>query len=232
MIEQYIFESPQTAAEACGEHLLMILDAAVHRGGTANLAISGGSSPKPMFGLWARSHFDWSRVHIYWVDERCVPPDHEQSNYRMARQHFLELAGVPESNIHRIQAELPPQEAAQRYLAGLPEAFDVIHLGAGPDAHTASLFPGAPEVLDREQQVAAVYAEKFSQWRITLMPRVLLACPEIAVLASGADKAEAVSRILGEQPVDVLQYPAAILRDAPGRVAWFLDHAASARLKS
>lgn len=232
MTEQYIFESPHTAAEACGEHLLMILDAAVHRGGTAHLAISGGSSPQPMFALWAQSHFDWSRVHIYWVDERCVPPDHEQSNYGTARRHFLDPAGVPESNIHRIVAELPPQDAAERYLAELPEAFDAIHLGVGPDAHTASLFPGAPEILDVEQRAAAVYVEKFSQWRITLLPRMLRACPEIAVLASGADKAEAISRILGEQPADVLQYPAAILRDIPGRVAWFLDHAASARLRS
>ncbi|MBX9602086.1 MAG: 6-phosphogluconolactonase [Bryobacteraceae bacterium] len=231
MTEQYIFESPQTAAEACGEHLLAILEAAVHRGGAAHLAISGGSSPKPMFELLARSGFDWSRVRIYWVDERCVPPDHEQSNYRMARQHFLEPAGVPTSNVHRIQAELPPRDAAARYLRDLPAAFDAIHLGAGPDAHTASLFPGAPEILDREQKVAAVYVEKFSQWRITLMPRVLLACPEIAVLASGADKAEAIGRILGQPPADPLQYPARILRATPGRVAWFLDHAASSKLR-
>jgi 6-phosphogluconolactonase len=233
MSERYVLESPAAAAAACGGYVLERLAHAVAARGRAALAISGGSSPRPMFEGWARSGFDWSRVDIFWVDERGVPPDDPQSNYRFARETFLDPAGVPASSIHRIEAELDPQEAAQRYREAVTKVdrFDVIHLGVGPDAHTASLFPGEPLIADRAGDVAAVYVPKFSQWRITLLPARILAARYIVVLAAGADKAGALHQVL-EGPEDPLTFPAQILRHAEGEVAWFLDSAAAGQLSS
>lgn len=233
MSERYVFESPAAAARACGGYVLERLAHAVAARGRAALAISGGSSPRPMFEAWAKSGFDWSRVDIYWVDERGVPPEDPQSNYRFARETFLGPAGVPEECIHRIEAELPPEEAARRYRDAVArvERFDVIHLGMGPDAHTASLFPGEPLIRDRADSVAAVYVEKFSQWRITLLPAKILAAGTLVVLAAGADKTGALHQVL-EGAEDPVAFPAQILRHAAGEVAWFLDAAAAAQISS
>lgn len=233
MSERYVLESPAAAATACGGYVLERLAHAVAARGRATLAISGGSSPRPMFEAWAKSGFDWSRVDIYWVDERGVPPDDAQSNYRFARETFLDPAGVPASSIHRIEAELDPQEAARRYreVVSALDRFDVIHLGVGPDAHTASLFPGEPLIEDRSGDVAAVYVPKFSQWRITLLPAKILAAGTLVVLAAGADKADTLRQVL-KGAEDPMALPAQILRHAAGKVAWFLDSAAAAQISS
>lgn len=229
MTERFVLESPAAAAAACGGYILSRLDAALAARGQAALAISGGSSPRPMFEGWTKSGFDWGRVAIYWVDERGVPPDDPQSNYRFAREAFLDPAGVPGASIHRIEGELAPQEAARRYREVLAavDRFDVIHLGMGQDAHTASLFPGEPLLADRSGDVAAVFVPKFGQWRITLLPARILAARSIAVLATGADKATAL-RAVWEGDPDTARYPAQILRQAAGDVAWFVDAAAAA----
>ena len=233
MTERYVLESAAAAAAACGGYVLERLEAAVAARGRAALAISGGSSPRPMFEAWAKSGFEWGRVGIYWVDERGVPPGDAQSNYRFARETFLDPAGVPENCVHRIEAELDPQEAARRYREAMArvDRFDVIHLGMGPDAHTASLFPGERLIEDRTGEVATVYVEKFSQWRITLLPAKILAARTLVVLAAGADKAGALHEVL-EGTEDVQRFPAQILRGATGEVAWFLDQAAAAQLGS
>jgi 6-phosphogluconolactonase len=184
-----------------------------------SFAISGGSSPKPLFARLAQAPIDWSRVDLYWVDERCVPPTDEQSNYRMAREHLIVPAGIPEENVHRIATELPPGEAAADYLGQLPDVFDVIHLGLGPDTHTASLFPGDPLIEDRRQRVAATYVHKFEQWRVTLCPRVLLEARHVVVFAPGSDKAGAV-RLVREGELMPLRYPAQLLRFRE-HVDWF-----------
>ena len=173
-----------------------------------------------MFEWMAAANFDWSRVGLYWVDERCVPPDHADSNYRMTREALLDH--VSPASVHRIETEFPPEEAARRYAAELPEAFDVIHLGMGADAHTASLFPGLVEVHDREKTVAAVYVPKLKAHRVTLMPRVLLAARELVILVTGADKAETLRDVLTE-PEDFDRRPAQLV----ARRAWFADPAAA-----
>src|SRR5215813_1766260 len=124
--------------------------------GRASLAISGGSSPKPMYEYFARTRFDWDRVHLFWVDERGVPPTDKQSNFRFANETWLAAAKYPESNIHRVKAELDAKVAAELYAEDLAvffgpamPQFDVMHLGMGPDAHTASLFPGEPMIQNR-----------------------------------------------------------------------------------
>ncbi len=140
------FPDPKTAAEACGAEALKLLKAAIAQRGRATLAISGGTSPKIMFEFFARTEFDWSKVHIFWVDERCVPKDSPDSNYKLAYDAWLK--DLPGTNVHRVRTELPPEQAAQRYSEEIAPflPLDVIHRGMGADAHTASLFPGDPLV--------------------------------------------------------------------------------------
>jgi 6-phosphogluconolactonase len=220
-----IHRSPD-AAHDCGRYILSLLDRKPH----STFAISGGSSPKPMFEMFAKSGFDWSRVALFWVDERGVPPDDPQSNFKLANDLWLKPAAFPEANIHRIQAELDPQTAARRYTdeirqvfhlvpGDMPE-FDVIHQGMGPDGHTASLFPGEPLIDDRRGIAAAVWVEKMKQWRITLLPAVLLAARHTVMLEAGADKADALKAVL-EGAYEPKTYPAQLVRSARD-VEWFI----------
>ncbi len=219
------------AAEACGAHILSLL---AER--DATLALSGGATPKLMFEYMARAGFDWSRVHIFWVDERVVPPDHQQSNYRLIEESLIKPGRIPSRNVHRVYGELAPALAAERYQAdlidhfqlsggGLPQ-FDVIHLGMGADGHTASLFPGEPLVDDREGLVAAVYVQKIPQWRITLLPGVLLAAHHVAVLVAGEDKAQALQHVF-QGSYAPREYPAQIIAHHARQATWFLDEAAA-----
>jgi 6-phosphogluconolactonase len=194
--------------------------------GPATLAISGGSSPKLMFEIFARTMFPWERVHLFWVDERIVPPTDPQSNFKLAQDTWLKPVGFPEANLHRVVAELGAHEAARQYReeirrhfdlreGELPK-FDVIHRGMGPDGHTASLFPGDPHVEDRRGIADAVWVEKMQQWRVTLLPGVLEAAHHTVMLVTGSDKAAVLSAVLGEAPGGgPLEYPARIgARDA------------------
>jgi 6-phosphogluconolactonase len=230
------FPDAGQASEACGRQILAWLREGIEQRGTAALAISGGSSPRAMFEMFARTAFDWNRVHLFWVDERGVPPADPQSNFKFANDSWLRPGAFPAANIHRIEAELPAADAAERYAAGIREhfglgagelpSFDAIHRGMGPDAHTASLFPGEPLIADRTGIAAAAWVEKFTQWRITLLPGVLLAARHTAMLVTGSDKALPLHQVL-HGPADPLQYPAQ-LASGQGTV-WFLDAAAAAQ---
>ena len=217
-----IFETAREAAEACGARTFELLDAARHERGVATLAVSGGSTPRIMFEWMANSGFDWSGVEIYQVDERCFPPDHPQSNYRMLRESLLGPARIPDAQVHRMQGELPPHEAARLYAIKLP-VFDVIQRGMGPDAHTASLFPGEPLIADTTGLTAAVWVEKMQQHRVTLLRAVLEKARATLNLVSGADKAEALRSVLRE-PFDPMRFPAQL---ASVETAWFVDRAAA-----
>lgn len=233
------YPSVDATAEACAVHVLSVVDAALQGGGDVCIALSGGSTPKKMFPYLVKSNVEWGRVHIFWVDERCVPPTHEDSNYRMTEEHFIRPARIPHRNVHRIKAELAPEVAAKNYAAEIRECFnledgelphfDLVHLGVGPDSHTASLFPGEPLIEDREKLVAAVWVEKLKQYRITLLPGVLLAARHAAVLACGPDKAEALHTVLRD-PYEPLRFPAQIVAHHSRRASWFIDEAAAALL--
>ncbi len=210
-----------SAAEACAQQMLALVAAARDANGRANIAISGGSSPKPMFAKMAAAGFDWTGVDIFFVDERCVPPTDSASNYKMANEYLLQPAGIPPAQVHRILGEIDPHEAARQYAAGLPHAFDVIHRGIGPDAHTASLFPGDPLIEDRTNLAAATYAAKFNQWRVTLLPAVLLAAKHTLVLASGVDKAEALAHVFGSEH-DEKKYPGQIGIQEDIDMTWYV----------
>jgi 6-phosphogluconolactonase len=235
-VDRHIFEDAPATAEACAQYILGILKDALAAREYATLAVSGGSTPKLLFEHMAAANFKWDGVHLFWVDERPVPPDDERSNFKLAQDALIGPAGIPKKQVHRIRAELHPAAAVEMYVdeirtffklgpSELPR-FDVIQRGMGPDAHTASLFPAEPLIGDRQRIAAAVYVEKLSQWRITLLPGVLLAAHHTAVLVMGEDKVNAV-RAVFEEPFDPMKYPAQIgMRDSKD-VVWFLDRTAA-----
>lgn len=223
------FATGREAAEACGARTFELLAAARRERGSASLAVSGGSTPRVMFQWMAAQPFDWSRIGIFQVDERCFPPDHEQSNYRMLKEALLDPAAIPAGQVHRVRGELPPAEAARVYTEEVRAAlrlhpgelpvFDVIQRGMGPDAHTASLFPGEPMISDLTGLAAALWVEKMGQHRVTLLRGVLERARATLCLATGTDKAAALKSVLRE-PFDPLRFPAQI--SSPGTV-WFVD---------
>jgi 6-phosphogluconolactonase len=235
-MQWHAYRDTKTAAEACAGFVAARLEEALSGKDHATLALSGGATPKALFESLAARRFPWPQVHLFWVDERAVPPTDPRSNYKLAAEALLIPARVPQRNIHRIHGELMPEVAARRYadevrdLFGLEQGemphFDVIHRGVGPDAHTASLFPGEPLIEDREGIAAAVYVEKLAQWRITLLPGVLEAARNTVMLVAGADKAEAVRAVFHE-PHEPRRYPAQLASLHGRAVAWFLDQAAA-----
>jgi 6-phosphogluconolactonase len=238
-IHAFLYEDARETAGQCSARILELLRATLSAGPRATLAISGGTTPGLMFAELAKARFDWDPVHLFWVDERGVPPSDPQSNYKLAKDSFLDPARFPARNVHRIQAELAPELAARLYAeeisqffglgSGQLPPFDILHRGMGPDAHTASLFPGEPAIDDLKNLTAAVYVEKFHQWRITLLPGVLQAAKQTIMLVAGADKAEPLRSVL-HSAYDPKKYPAQIATQDGYNVMWFLDRAAASRL--
>jgi 6-phosphogluconolactonase len=238
-LHRYVQPDPVAAAEACAHHVLSVLDEAVAGNESATFAVSGGTTPRYLFEFLAKSKFPWERVHIFWVDERCVPPADPASNYKLANEYLIQPARIPHRQVHRIAGELAPKAAAERYIEEIREFFglddsemphfDLVHRGMGPDAHSASLFPGDSLIDDREHIAAAVFAAKFNQWRVTLLPGALLAAKHTVFLVAGEDKAEAVRAVFNEE-YDPKKYPAQIASHHGRGVTWFLDQNAAARL--
>jgi 6-phosphogluconolactonase len=235
-VEIKTFPDSLAAAEACGAAIFELADAARRERGAANVAVSGGNTPRLMFQWMAKQGFDWKGVDIFWVDERCVPADSDQSNFRMTRESLLDTIDLAPGQIHRIHGELLPDEAAERYLdeivrtfrlrPGELPVFDVLQRGMGPDAHTASLFPGEPLIANRTGIAAAVWVEKFRQHRVTLLPGVLERARHTLCLVTGSDKAEGLYRVL-RGPSDPLHVPSQI---ASPEMTWLIDIAAAAKL--
>lgn len=205
--------------------------AAIAARGAFHVALSGGGTPAPMYALLAfdewRVRLDWTKVHVYFSDERCVPPDSNQSNYRLAYDALLRPCGVPEGNIYRIRGEIDPQQAAAEYDALLRDrALDLIWLGMGEDGHTASLFPGGAAVRELSRRVVAEYIEKVGMWRVTFTPALINAGRAVAFMVSGAGKAAALKAVLhGERQPEV--YPAQVVQPTAGELVWFVDQAAA-----
>jgi 6-phosphogluconolactonase len=204
----------------------------------ATFAISGGSTPRLLFSALASADVQWPKVHFFWVDERCVPPTDDQSNYKLADQTLLSPAKIPAANRHRVYGELDPDEAAERYVSEIGQffkltdnalpVFDIIHRGMGADAHTASLFPGSPLIADETHIAAHVWVEHLKMHRVTLLPGVLEAAKCTVLQVSGEDKKEALRHVLKGE-TDPMRYPCQIAsRDE--RAVWFLDEAAASML--
>lgn len=234
-----ILPGPAAAARAAADAVLRHLEAALADRPRATFAVSGGSTPKMMFEELARHPFDWNRVHLFWVDERCVAPDHPDSNYGMTREALLGPLGWPEDRVHRVVGELPHEQAALRYVmeiqtffglrdGGLPR-FDLVHLGMGSDGHTASLFPHQPLIRNREDIAASVYSASRDSYRVSLLPGPLLDARSTLFLAAGSDKAETLAAVLAPDG-DELELPARLVAHKGRNVEWIVDQAAAEKV--
>jgi len=217
---------------------------AIARRGRFLFCLAGGATPKPLYELLASAPFtrqiEWPRVHVFWGDERCVPPDEPESNYRMAREALLDHVPLPPRNIHRIRGEDEPSEAAAAYeeLLGdffgsqktsLTSSFDLVLLGMGADGHTASLFPGSAAGYETHRWVVATPGPQPGGWRVSLTPVLLNAAEDVTFLVSGAEKAERLKDVLEDEPPYLL--PAQIIRPTHGTLHWMIDEAAAGRLR-
>ncbi|MEQ8703882.1 MAG: 6-phosphogluconolactonase [Phaeodactylibacter sp.] len=206
--------------------------------GPVHVALSGGSTPAALFRLWAEEYpnrIDWEKIHFYWGDERCVPPDDEESNFKMASDLFLAPVGVPSCNVHRLRGELPAEAEAGRYAEEIEEnlpvgngwpVFDLIILGMGGDGHTASIFPYQIELMEADEVCALAQHPDTDQERITLTGKVLNNAHDVAFLVTGQSKTSKVAAILNEEE-GAQAFPAAHIKPVHGKVHWFLDQKAA-----
>ncbi|PYP16434.1 MAG: 6-phosphogluconolactonase [Gemmatimonadetes bacterium] len=236
-----VLPSAAALADAAAGRFITAARDAIASHGQFIVALSGGSTPRDTYLLLGTealvSRVMWSRVQVLWGDERCVPPDHIESNYRMARETLLDRVPIPAANVHRVHGEDDPATAAEVYEATLRALLrtpaggriDLVLLGLGEDGHTASLFPGNAAVQERTRWVMAARASAASVWRITLTPAVINAAAEILFLVSGGGKAGILRRVL-EDPRRPQELPAQAIAPSNGRVRWCVDAAAAADL--
>jgi 6-phosphogluconolactonase len=220
-----ITDDEEAAAHVVAERLVAV----VRRGG--HVVLTGGGTPRRAYELAAELEPDWSRVELWWGDERCVPPDDDRSNFRLAKELLLDCLDVQPAAIHRIRGELEAEDAAAEYELALDGVtFDLVLNGIGPDGHTASLFPNAPTLEERERLVVAAEAalEPFVE-RVTLTIPGLERCREMIFLVVGDDKADAVRRAFGQRPSS--DAPASLVRSARGETVAVLDPAAAAYVR-
>ncbi|HEY3740929.1 MAG TPA: 6-phosphogluconolactonase [Bryobacteraceae bacterium] len=236
-MNRHIAADTAGAAESCARRMLEIINVAIESSGSASIAVSGGSTPKLMFAAMAKSPIPWEKVHLFFVDERVVPMTSNDSNYKLAFDNLISPAAFPAANVHRVHGELEPEQAAVRYRDDITEffqlkpgampRFDAIHLGMGEEGHTASLFPGDPNIKDRTGLTAAVYAPKLPNWRVTTLPGVLLAASHTLMLVAGADKNPVLKQVASGD-YDPSVRPVQLIAREGSNVEWFLDQAAAA----
>ena len=208
------------------QRIAACLQAALDARGHATLALAGGATPQPAYRMLAHLALPWDRIDCYFGDERAVPPEDPQANYRMAAETLLDAAGVPAERRHRMTAERPDREqAAREYGELLPDRFDVLLLGLGVDGHTVSLFPDSWALRETARRVVPVEAPVRPRGRLTVTPPVIAAARARMVLACGSAKASAVEQAL-EGAADVAACPAQLARAG----VWLLDPAAASRL--
>jgi 6-phosphogluconolactonase len=235
-----VLPDPSALANAAARLIVEQAQAAIDSRGLFTIALSGGSTPRDLHLRLASpplvDQVDWPHVHVFFGDERCVPPDDPQSNYRMAEETLLSRVPIPAAQIHRMRAELPPHEAAAEYQSQLeaffkndPPRIDVILLGMGDNGHTASLFPGLSAVNEQRRWVMAEDVKEVGMWRITLTPVVLNLGRAVVFLVAGEGKASMLHQVL-EGPYKPAERPAQIVRPTPGEVIWLVDAAAAAKL--
>jgi 6-phosphogluconolactonase len=234
-------------AAAAADHVVEVVRATLAERDLAHVALAGGSTPRAVNALLVaeprRARVAWDRVVFWFGDERCVPPDDDQSNYKMNRETLLDPLRINPAHVHRMRGEDDPSAAAADYDVvlrrelgetasqelGTTPRLDLILLGMGPDGHTASLFPGTIGAIDKDKLCIAHYVPKLTMWRMTLTPRAINAARNVAITAGGAEKADALHGVLeGPKQTDV--YPAQLVHPTHGKLRWLVDAAAAARL--
>jgi 6-phosphogluconolactonase len=244
-IKYYVEPDAEALARRAAQYFVEMAGEAVAAKGRARIAISGGSTPKAAFALLAdpnqpwRGRMQWENLELYWVDERAVPPDNADSNYRMTREALLDHVPLHPEQIHRMEGELEPELAAARYEAELRNSFhiegaeiprfDLIALGMGPDGHTASLFPRTEALHELSRLVVANHVPQKDTWRITLTWPVINQASSVFFLIAGADKAEILKEVL-TGPRDLERLPSQLIWPASGILTLILDKAAAALL--
>jgi 6-phosphogluconolactonase len=237
-----IYPDTDILSHEAARYIVQVAQESIVTHGRFTIALSGGNTPKKLYGLLGSepyaSQIDWNLVEIFWSDERCVSPDSADCNYHMAQEVLLSKIPIPASQIHRVPADKPDRDAAsleyaqeiQRVLGtNTVPGFDLIQLGMGPEAHTASLFPHQASLHEQQRLVMPVSVPKPPPPRLTFTPPLLNAATRVLFLVTGADKAEAVQAVLeGEHQPD--EYPAQIVQPPRGDVVWMLDNAAAAKL--
>jgi 6-phosphogluconolactonase len=244
-INYQVAADSKALAELAAEYFVEQSVKAVAKRGLARIAISGGSTPKAVFEILADprrpwfARMPWSRIQLFWVDERCVSPDHPDSNYRMTREALLDHVPLAEAQIHRMEGELAPEVAAARYESELRNSFrlegaetprfDLIALGMGPDGHTASIFPSTEAIYEMTKLVTANHVPQKDCWRITLTWPVINQASSVFFLLGGADKASLLKQVLlGPHDPDLL--PSQLIQPASGILTLLLDRGAAAEL--
>jgi 6-phosphogluconolactonase len=236
-----VFATPQELFQAAAEQFLELANEAISNRGRFATALSGGSTPKGLYAMLAEkfaSSLDWRKTFFFWGDERHVPPDHPESNFRMARDAMLSRLPIPAENVFRVRAEeADANGAAEEYERTLLQffqvkpgefpRFDLIHLGMGPDGHTASLFPGTQALRERTRWVVANWLEKFQTFRITLTLPVLNKARCVTFLVTGSEKAGTLQQVLQGTGSE---FPANLIHPVNGKLLWMVDRAAAARL--
>ena len=237
--------TPQELFQAAAEEVIQTATNAVAKRGRFTIALSGGSTPKNLYTLIAANasaSLPWAQMFFFWGDERHVPPDDPDSNYRVAKETLLSKVPIPAANIFRVPSENPDASTAaeayeqtlRKFFALAPgefPRFDLILLGLGPDGHTASLFPETAALQEKSRLVVANWVEKLKTSRITFTLPVLNAARRVAFLVSGTDKAEVLHEVLeGNAPAE--KYPSKLVQPVNGKLIWFVDRAAASELST
>jgi 6-phosphogluconolactonase len=237
--------TPQDLFQAAAEEVIRSATDAVAKRGRFTIALSGGSTPRNLYTLIAANAsttLPWSQMFFFWGDERHVPPDSPDSNYRMAKESLLSKVPIPPANIFPVPAENPDaaqvaevyEQTLRKFFAVAPgefPRFDLILLGMGPDGHTASLFPETAALQEKSRLVVANWVEKLGGSRITFTLPLLNSARCVAFLVSGTDKAAALHEVLeGNAPAE--KYPSRLVQPSDGKLIWFVDRAAASELSA
>lgn len=238
----HIFETRGDLAHAAAKQFVAKSIKAVAKRGVFTVALSGGSTPKLLYQLLAdpnepfREQVPWPRIHFFWSDERHVPPDHPDSNYRMAKEAMLAHVPVSPNNVHRVISENPDADEAARayedtilqFVPGNPARLDLVLLGVGTDGHTASIFPGSDVLDETKRLIAAPWVETLDAYRITMTLPLLKSAASVVFLVTGVEKAEVVRAVVQTTK----RYPAKEVRPTNGELMWLLDSEAGSKLTS
>lgn len=227
-------DAPSIASEAAGR-IVTLAEEHLALDGRFTLVLSGGSTPKALYHLLTtepyRKMVDWKKVEFFFGDERCVPPDHPDSNFRMANEAMFKPLSIPAGHIQRMKGEIDPEAAAIEYGQMLKARFgdggpDLILLGMGDDGHTASLFPGTKALAETKHRCVANHVEKLNAWRITMSAPFINRAQRVMILAGGAAKAAPMAEVLEGDP-DPDRLPIQLIQPASGRLTWIVDAAAA-----
>jgi len=245
-VNLYVLPDADALGQAAAEQFVDLARASILSRGRFTVALSGGSTPRRLYqrlaGSPLRDRVDWRRVEVFWGDERGVPQDHPDSNYRMAKEALLDRVPIPPERIHRLRAESADRASAAREYqaeiarafevdeAGQPPSFDLVLLGMGDDGHTASLFPGGEALREARRWAVSVEAPRPPASRITLTAPILDRAREIRLLVAGADKAATLRAVL-QGPHDPTRMPVQLLQPEDGRMIWLVDEAATSELE-